>query len=207
MTFAPPNPFESEPKMRAMRSAPRNLCAVAALGLGLSGCGYAAIPAAQEKAEAKWAAAQQAYQQRDRLIPAVVTGVQGCGKQEAAALAEARAKAAQIRLDAWRLIDADEFKRFQDAQAGLTGALAAAMAASAHCPELASDRNFLALRAQLDEGERRIAAARRDFDAAARAYNLTLQTFPTMLWAVTLFRGKMPMAVFPDRQDATAARR
>jgi LemA protein len=38
--------------------------------------------------------------------------------------------------------------------------------------------------------------ARRDYIDAVRAYNLSLRTFPTVLWAKTVFSGEKPMAEF-----------
>ena len=47
-----------------------------------------------------------------------------------------------------------------------------------------------------------IAVARRDYIAAVRDYNLTLSTFPSMIWAMTVFRGKQPMASFAASDNA-----
>jgi LemA protein len=63
-------------------------------------------------------------------------------------------------------------------------------------PDLKSNANFLALQSQLEGTENRIAVARRDYIDAVRAFNLSLRTFPTVLWAKTVFSGEKPMAEF-----------
>jgi LemA protein len=69
-------------------------------------------------------------------------------------------------------------------------------------PDLKSNANFLALQSQLEGTENRIAVARRDYIEAVRAYNLSLRTFPTVLWAKTVFSGEKPMAEFTANDNA-----
>ncbi len=183
----------------------RKLVAVVLLGASLSGCGYNAIPTAEENAKARWADVQNDYQRRADLIPNLVATVQGYAKQEKevlTAVIEARAKATQVHIDASQLTDPDKLRQFQDAQNKLTGALGRLLAVSERYPDLKSNQNFLVLQSQLEGTENRIAVARRDYIAAVRDYNLTLKTFPTMLWAMTVFRGKKPMATFAASQGA-----
>ena len=186
----------------------KNFVAVALLGLSLSGCGYNTIPTAEEDAKAKWADVQNQYQRRSDLIPNLVATVQGYAKQEKDVLVgvtEARAKATQVHIDASQLTDPDKLKQFQDAQNQLSGALGRLLAVSENYPDLKSNQNFLALQSQLEGTENRIAVARRDYIAAVRDYNLTLETFPSMLWAATVFRGKKPMAEFTATDASQAA--
>jgi LemA protein len=183
----------------------RNFVAVALLGLSLSACGYNTIPTAEETAKARWADVQNNYQRRADLIPNLVATVQGYAKQEKDVLVgvtEARAKATSIHVDASDLSDPDKMKKFQDAQNQLSGALGRLLAVSENYPDLKSNQNFLALQSQLEGTENRISVARRDYIAAVRDYNLTLQTFPSMLWAMTVFRGKQPMATFTAADGA-----
>jgi LemA protein len=183
----------------------RNIVAVVLIGLSLSACGYNTIPTAEETANARWADVQNNYQRRADLIPNLVATVQGYAKQEKdvlTAVIEARAKATQIHVDASQLTDPDKMKQFQDAQNQLSGALGRLLAVSENYPDLKSNQNFLALQSQLEGTENRIAVARRDYIAAVRDYNLTLQTFPSMLWAMTVFRGKKPMANFAASDNA-----
>ena len=177
----------------------RVILAVIGLTLTLSGCGYNTIPQLQETAKARWSDVQNQYQRRADLIPNLVATVQGYAAQEKnvlTAVVEARAKATQIKLDASDLTDPDKVKAFQDAQNQLTGALGRLLAVSENYPDLKSNANFLALQSQLEGTENRIAVSRRDYIDAVRAYNLSLRTFPTLLWAKTFFLGNKPMAEF-----------
>jgi LemA protein len=175
------------------------------IGLTLAGCGYNTIPTLEEQAKARWADVQNQYQRRADLIPNLVATVQGYAAQEKSVLTaviEARAKATQIKVDASQLTDPDKLKAFQDAQNQLTGALGRLLAVSENYPDLKSNANFLALQSQLEGTENRIAVARRDYIEAVRAYNLSLRTFPTLLWAKTVFSGNKPMAEFTATEGA-----
>jgi LemA protein len=169
------------------------------LGMTLSACGYNTIPTLEEQAKARWADVQNQYQRRADLIPNLVATVQGYAAQEKSvltAVVEARAKATQVKVDASQLTDPDKLKAFQDAQNQLSGALGRLLAVTENYPDLKSNANFLALQSQLEGTENRIAVARRDYIEAVRAYNLSLRTFPTLLWAKTIFAGNKPMAEF-----------
>ena len=174
------------------------------LGLTVSACGYNTIPTAEEQAKAKWADVQNNYQRRADLIPNLAATVQGYAKQERevlTAVIEARAKATQIKIDASQLTDPDKLKQFQDAQNQLSGALGRLIAVSENYPDLKSNQNFLALQSQLEGTENRIAVARRDYIQAVRDYNLTLKTFPSVLWATFWFRSNEPFANFTVDED------
>jgi LemA protein len=182
-----------------IRTNIRTVLAVIGLGLTLSACGYNTIPTLQETAKARWADVQNQYQRRADLIPNLVATVQGYAAQEKSvltAVVEARAKATQIKLDASDLTDPAKLKAFQDAQNQLTGVLGRLLAVTENYPDLKSNANFLALQSQLEGTENRIAVARRDYIDAVRAFNLSLRTFPTVLWAKTVFSGEQPMAEF-----------
>ena len=175
------------------------------LGMTLSACGYNTIPTLEEQAKARWADVQNQYQRRTDLIPNLVATVQGYAAQEKSVLTaviEARAKATQIKIDASQLTDPDRLKAFQDAQNQLSGALGRLLAVTENYPDLKSNANFLALQSQLEGTENRIAVARRDYIEAVRAYNLSLRTFPTLLWAKTIFAGNKPMAEFTASDGA-----
>ncbi|MGA7656994.1 MAG: LemA family protein [Methylocella sp.] len=203
-----PTPFLDQFEFpRAARIFPRlrAFFAIALLGLSVSGCGYNTIPTLEEQAKAKWADVQNQYQRRADLIPNLVATVQGYAKQEKDVLTsviEARAKATSVRIDASQLTDPDKLKQFQDAQGQLSGALGRLLAVSENYPDLKSNQNFLALQSQLEGTENRISVARRDYIEAVRAYNLSLKTFPSLLWAATFFRGNKPLAEFTANETA-----
>jgi LemA protein len=173
--------------------------AVVMLGLTLSACGYNTIPTLEEQAKARWSDVQNQYQRRADLIPNLVETVKGYATQEKSvltAVVEARAKATQVKVDASQLTDPEKLKQFQDAQNQLSGALGRLLAVTENYPDLKSNANFLALQSQLEGTENRIAVARRDYIESVRVYNTALRTFPTVLWAKTVFAGNKPMAEF-----------
>jgi len=186
----------------------RALAAAVLLGLAVSACGYNTIPTLQEAAKAQWAEVENQYQRRSDLIPNLVSTVQGYAKQEKdvlEAVTEARAKATSIHVDASQLTDPDKIKQMQDAQAALSGALGRLLAVSENYPDLKSNANFLALQAQLEGTENRIAVARRDYIGAVQAYNTALRTFPSVIWASTAFSGSKPMVEFTADPAAQTA--
>jgi LemA protein len=207
----PQHPTQSLSRIRQRGASPHRLLAVLTvvmLGFALSGCGYNTIPTLEEQAKAKWADVQNQYQRRADLIPNLVATVQGYAKQEKdtfTAVTEARAKATSINLDASQLTDPAKVQQFQQAQAQLSGALGRLLAVSENYPDLKSNQNFLALQSQLEGTENRIAVARRDYIEAARVFNTALQTFPTLLWAKTVFAGKQPLAAFAASDAAQTA--
>ena len=114
---------------------------------------------------------------------------------------EARASATQVKVDASTITDPETFKKFQEAQAQLSGALGRLLAVSERYPDLKSNQNFLALQSQLEGTENRIAVARRDYIEAVRQYNTELRTFPGVIWASTLYKNNKPMETFTVAED------
>jgi LemA protein len=195
-------------KMPNILSRLRAVVAAAFVGLAVAGCGYNTIPTQEEHAKAKWADVENQYQRRADLIPNLVATVQGYARQEQDTLTkviEARAKATSVKIDASQLTDPEKMKQFQDAQNQLSGALGRLIAVSENYPDLKSNQNFLALQSQLEGTENRITVARRDYIEAVRAYNTTLKTFPSLIWANTFFRGNKPMAEFTAADGARTA--
>nr|WP_245498231.1 LemA family protein [Hansschlegelia quercus] len=188
--------------------AGRLLAALATLGLALSlaGCGVNNVPTLEEQAKARWSEVQNQYQRRADLIPNLVETVKGFARQEEKVLTEvveARAKATQVTIDASKLTDPEAVKKFQDAQAQLSGALGRLLAVSENYPDLKSNQNFLALQSQLEGTENRITVARRDYIQAVQAYNTELRTIPGKWIAGWLYPEAKPMATFettPENQ-------
>lgn len=193
-------------------SAPfrRLLALIAACGVALSlaGCGVNNVPTLEEQAKARWSDVQNQYQRRADLIPNLVETVKGFARQEEKVLTEvveARAKATQVTIDASKLSDPEAVKKFQEAQAQLSGALGRLLAVSENYPDLKSNQNFLALQSQLEGTENRIAVARRDYIQAVQAYNTELRTIPGKWIAGVLYPEAKPMATFetaPENQGA-----
>ncbi len=188
-----------------MNRVPGNLSRGAgalALLLMLSGCGVNTIPTEQEQVKAAWSEVQNQYQRRADLIPNLVNTVKGYAQQEQRVLTdvtEARAKATSVQINANQLTDPEALRRFQEAQAQLSGALGRLLAVSENYPELKSNQNFLALQSQLEGTENRITVARRDYIQAVQTYNTEVQTFPGRLWAM-VYSAK-PMATFATAEE------
>lgn len=186
------------------------LLAVAAFAGALSGCGINAIPTAEENAKAKFGDLQAQYQRRADLVPNLVATVQGFAAQERDVLTqvtEARARATSVNLDAGDLSDPAKLQQFEAAQSQLSGALGRLLVVQERYPELRSSENFLSLQSQLEGTENRISVARRDYNEAVRQYNTLRRTFPTVLWANTLYSGSealQPFEAAPAAQTAPA---
>lgn len=184
------------------------LFAIAALAGALAGCGINAIPTAEEAAKAKFADVQAQYQRRADLVPNLVATVQGVAAQERTVLVEvteARAKATSINLDASTLSDPTKMAEFEAAQSRLSGALGRLLVVSEQYPQLKSSESFLALQSQLEGTENRIAVARRDYNEAVRAFNTVRRTFPTAIWANTLYASSKAMEPFAASEGAQQA--
>ena len=169
------------------------------LSLFLTSCGYNDIPTYEEQAKAKWSEVLNQYQRRADLIPNLVETVKGFAKQESGvleAVTAARAAATSIKVDASTINDPETFKKFQEAQAQLSGSLGRLLAIQENYPVLKSNQNFLALQSQLEGTENRIAVARRDYIEAVRVYNTELKTFPGSLWRSIFYSRNKPMEEF-----------
>src|SRR5258707_798509 len=176
------------------------------MGLLVSGCGVNNIPSYEETAKARWAEVLNQYQRRADLIPNLVETVKGYAAHERQVLEEvtnARARATQttVQIPPDVLTNPEAFKRFQEAQAALSGALGRLLAVSERYPDLKANQNFLALQSQLEGTENRIAVARRDYIEAVRQYNTELRTFPGIIWASTLYKNNKPMETFTVAED------
>jgi LemA protein len=176
--------------------------------LAVAACGVNAIPTKQERAKAQWAEVQNQYQRRADLIPNLVETVKGYAAQEnnvLVAVTQARANALQVRSDAGVTTDPAAFQRYAAAQNNLSLALAPLRVLQENYPNLKSNENFMALQAQLEGTENRVAIARRDYNEAVRDYNTTLRTFPQIIWAKTMYSSAKPMQLFQATSAAQSA--
>jgi LemA protein len=99
------------------------------------------------------------------------------------AVAEARAKAGQVRLGADVINDPEVFKRFQAAQGEVSSALSRLLVAVERYPELKANQNFLELQSQLEGSENRIAVERRRFNEVAQDFNAYIRQIPNNIVA------------------------
>jgi LemA protein len=182
--------------------------ATAAASASLAGCGINTIPTKDQQAKAAWAEVQTQYQRRSDLIPNLVATVQGYAAQERGVLvdvANARAKATQVQVNASTITDPAAFQAYAQAQDKLTGVLGRLMSINEKYPDLKSNENFLALQSQLEGTENRIAVARRDYNQSVQSYNTELVTFPGALWAKTMYSSYKPLNLFAASEQAQSA--
>ena len=167
--------------------------------LALSGCGVNNIPTFEEQAKASWSEVLSQYKRRAELIPNLVESVKGYAKQEKDVLTqvvEARAKATQMQIPADILTNPEALKKFEESQAGLSGALGRLLVVTENYPDLKSNQNFLALQQQLEGTENRISVARRDYIDSVRVFNTELRTIPGRWWRSFLYPESKEMATF-----------
>lgn len=139
----------------------------------------------EEGVNAAWSNVETQYQRRSDLIPNLVNTVKGYAAHESQTLGEvteARAKATSINLSAGELTP-ERLAQFQQAQADVRSALGRLIAVAESYPDLKANQNFIELQSQLEGTENRIAVARKDFNDAARKYNVAVRRFPSNLVA------------------------
>ena len=159
----------------------------------------------EEGLESAWSNVETQYQRRADLIPNLVNTVKGYAAHETQTLnevTEARARATSINLSADDLTP-ERLAQFQRAQAEVRSALGRLIAVSESYPDLKANQNFLELQAQLEGTENRIAVARKDFNAAAQQYNVSVRRFPANLVARMFGFGQKPY--FESAEGAAAA--
>jgi LemA protein len=180
---------------------------LAAITLGLSGCGYNDMQRGDEQVKSGWSEVLNQYQRRNDLVPNLVSTVKGFAAQEQQILiqvTEARSRVGSIQATPELVNDPAAFARFQQAQAGLTSALSRLMVVSENYPQLKSDANFRDLQAQLEGTENRIAVARNRYIKSVQEYNTLIRTFPNNLTAMMFsYQVKPNFAV--DNEKAIAA--
>jgi LemA protein len=152
----------------------------------LPGCGYNELQGLDEGVKGAWSEVQNQYQRRADLIPNLVATVKGAANFEQETLQkviEARAQATSIKLDAQALSDPATFKKFEDAQRNLSGALSRLLVVAEQYPDLKANQNFRDLQAQIEGTENRIAVARKRYVESVQTYNTSVRSFPYNLTA------------------------
>lgn len=146
---------------------------------------YNSLVSGDEAVKSAWSQVENVYQRRADLIPNLVATVKGYASHESStlqAVVDARAKATGINVDASNLSE-EQIAAFQKAQGELGSALSRLLAVSEAYPELKANENFKELQAQLEGTENRIAVERKNYNEAAKRYNVKVRSFPTNLIA------------------------
>ena len=182
----------------------RRLLLIAAVALGLSGCGYNDIQVADEATKSTWSEVLNQYQRRADLIPNLVNTVRGYAQQEKdvfTQVTEARSRVGQVRVDP---SDPTSLKQFEAAQRDMGGALSRLLVVAENYPQLKSDQNFRELQAQLEGTENRITVARKRYIDSVQGYNVMVRQFPVKLTAMVFGYKEKPQ--FAVENEAEIAR-
>jgi len=146
---------------------------------------YNDIVAKEQSVNQQWSQVENVYQRRADLIPNLVATVKGYAAHESEVLetvTAARASVGSIRAQDI-LNNPAQFQKFQQAEAGISGALSRLLVVSENYPNLKANENFLALQSQIEGTENRIAVERMRFNEAAQAYNTRIKQFPAVIVA------------------------
>ena len=179
-----------------------SFAAVVAIGVLWLMMQYNRMVSLDEEAKTAWSQVENVYQRRMDLIPNLVSVVQGYARHERETLrmvTEARARAAG-GVPGNLLDNPEALERFQRSQSELGGALNRLMVVAERYPELRADQNFLALQAQLEGSENRIAVERRRFNETLQRYNRHVKRFPQVMIAGIF--GFEPKAYFEAEKGA-----
>ena len=150
----------------------------------VSGCGYNALQVKEEAVFKAWGDIESSLQRRADLIPNLVETVKGYAKHEREtleAVISARARATSVQISPKDLSDPAAMQQFQEAQGGLSSALARLMVVAEQYPDLKANQNFLDLQHQLEGTENRINVARQRYNETVEAFNAAIRKFPENL--------------------------
>ena len=174
--------------------------------LSLTGCGYNTLQVKDEAVNASWSEVQNQYQRRADLVPNLVNVVKGYAKHEEQVLTEvtqARSNVAGLKVDKEVLENPELFKKYQEAQSQMTGALSRLIAVSENYPDLKANEQFKDLQVQLEGTENRIAVARNRYISTVQDYNGYVRQFPQAMTAKVI--GMKTKPNFSAEQSAQSA--
>ncbi|MFZ3060230.1 MAG: LemA family protein [Candidatus Methanoperedens sp.] len=137
---------------------------------------YNGLVSAEEGVDAQWYQVENQYQRRADLIPNLVETVKGIVAHEEKTFTEL----AKYRAD-WNAAATQEEKI--EAAKGLDTARLKLLVIVENYPQLKSNENFLALQAQLEGTENRIAVERMRYNEKVRDYNIQLKRMPSSIIA------------------------
>lgn len=146
---------------------------------------YNGLVSQDEGVQNAWSNVETQYQRRSDLIPNLVNTVKGYATHEKTTLegvVKARSEATQVKVDPTNLTP-EKLAAYQKAQGNVSAALGRLLMIAENYPQLKANENFLELQAQLEGTENRITVARKDFNDAAKAYNVSIRRFPKTILA------------------------
>ena len=185
-----------------------SLIIIVAVILLFGGCacnGYNGLVSQDENVKKAWNDVQAEYQKRADLVPNLVNTVKGAANFEQQTLTNviaARAKATQVQINANDLTP-EKMAAFQQAQAGLSGALGRLLAVAEAYPDLKATQNFKELQSQLESIENDIRSKRVVFNGAVNDYNVKVRSFPmNILSGITGFHAKPGFTAEPGSEKS-----
>src|ERR1044071_7616153 len=143
------------------------------------------IVTVDEQVNNSWADVESQYQRRYDLIPNLVRTVQGAANFEKStleAVVNARARVGQVQVGGGPggatnvPNDPAAMQQFEQAQAGLSGALSRLLVVVERYPDLKSNQNFLELQSELEGTENRIAVERMRYNDVVATYNTAIRS-------------------------------
>lgn len=148
------------------------------------GC-YNSLVTARARFQNAFAQIDVQLKRRYDLIPNLVETARGYMRHERETLeaviaARNQASAALQALSA-NPSDAANVQQLLQAEQGLGGVMGRLMAVSEAYPELKANQNMMQLTEELTSTENKVSFARQAYNDAVTAYNVTRQTFPTVL--------------------------
>lgn len=164
--------------------------------------GYNGFVRKQEVAYTELSNVQTAYQRRADLLPQLAKIVKSYATHERetfAQVTQARASATRVSVDPANLT-ADKLRQYTEAQGELSAALGRLMMVAERYPELKASENYKALQVQVEGTENRIQEARRKYNDAVQAYNISVRRMPNVILA-----GLFGFEVMPKFEAARGA--
>src|SRR5665648_139602 len=132
---------------------------------------YNGFVTAEERVDGSWAQVESQYQRRADLIPNLVSTVKGYASHEESVLTEITAARSQ-----WGAAATQQSK--MEAAGSMDSAISRLLLVVENYPNLTANENFLALQAQLEGTENRIAVERMRYNEQVRTYNTKIKRMP-----------------------------
>ncbi len=154
---------------------------------------YNGLVSAQEGVDAQWYQVENQYQRRADLIPNLVETVKALAAHEEKVFTDVTKYRSQ-----WSAASTQEEK--MAAAEGMDSAISNLLVVVENYPEITSAPNFLALQAQLEGTENRIAVERMRYNEKVRDYNTQLKRIPSSF--VAGMSGFEPKAYFEAEKSA-----
>jgi len=154
---------------------------------------YNGLVSAEEGVDAQWYQVENQYQRRVDLIPNLIETVKGYAAHEEKVFTEVAKYRSQ-----WSAATTQEEK--VEAANGMESAISRLLVVVESYPQLKASENFLALQAQLEGAENRIAVERMRYNEKVREYNTQLKRIPSSMVAGMI--GLEPKSYFEAQKGA-----